>query len=308
MKQREGQSVNEFALELRNQATRCNFGGDLKTRLRDQFVVGVRSDAARKRLMEKDDISIEDAEKFARDFERVDRENKAVSGEQSLSQLKEVHSSKSSKWRSDSPAPRDTATSNHETQTRVPSTSPHNTGNKCKHCAGTFHNSEHCPYQLRGWKCFACGAVGHKATVCPKANEQQNSREQQQHESRFKSWRQQKHVTAQDSEESDATVKGVSTPRVLTVSSQFNIEVMINGILLKMKLDTGAEASVAPKKFWFQLGCPNLHSASRLRAYGGSKLPVLGQCDVNVQFNGRDKQLQLVILDSDCAAPLFWMP
>ena len=67
LKQREGQSVNEFALELRNQGTRCNFGADLKTRLRDQFIVGVRADAARKRLMEKDDISIEDAEKFARD-------------------------------------------------------------------------------------------------------------------------------------------------------------------------------------------------------------------------------------------------
>ena len=87
LKQREGQSVNNFALELRNQATRCNFGADLKTRLRDKFVVGVHSDAARKRLMEKDEIKIEDAEKFARDFERVDRENKAVSGEQSLTKL-----------------------------------------------------------------------------------------------------------------------------------------------------------------------------------------------------------------------------
>ena len=74
-------------------ATRCNFGVDLNTRLRDQFVVGVRSERARKRLIEKDDIDLGDAKKIARYIERVDRESKTVLGKQSVSLLQRTTTS-----------------------------------------------------------------------------------------------------------------------------------------------------------------------------------------------------------------------
>ena len=68
LSQRENQTLDEFALELRVQAAKCDFGAELTTRLRDQFVAGVHSERARKRLMERDTISLEDAEKLARDL------------------------------------------------------------------------------------------------------------------------------------------------------------------------------------------------------------------------------------------------
>ena len=73
----------EYAVELRNQAARCNFGNKLSIRLSDQLITSVLSDVAIKKLMEGDDISLEDAEKLASDIERVDQKHKAVFGEQS---------------------------------------------------------------------------------------------------------------------------------------------------------------------------------------------------------------------------------
>ena len=43
--QKENQSVATFAVELRNQEARCNFGDRLANRLRDQFVAGLRNEA-----------------------------------------------------------------------------------------------------------------------------------------------------------------------------------------------------------------------------------------------------------------------
>ena len=49
-----------------------------------------------------------------------------------------------------------------------------------------------------------------------------------------------------------------------------------------MELDIGAEASVELHIFWKKLGCPRLQNATRLRAYGGANLKLLGQLNVNV--------------------------
>ena len=87
IRQKDNQSVAAFSIELRNQAARCHFAGDLKTRLRDQFVAGLKNEAIRKRLLAKEDISFEDAEKKATDFERVDEENKTMLTEQHVSQV-----------------------------------------------------------------------------------------------------------------------------------------------------------------------------------------------------------------------------
>ena len=75
IRQNEGQSSVSFAIDLRNQAARCEFGGELITRLRDQFVVGLRDESIRKRLLVKEDISIEEAENKAADYKRVEQEN-----------------------------------------------------------------------------------------------------------------------------------------------------------------------------------------------------------------------------------------
>ena len=88
--QKENQSVATFAVELRNQEARCNFGDTLANRLRDQFVAELRNEAIWKRLLATEDISMQDAENKATDYKRIDQENKTLLTEQHLSQVAQV--------------------------------------------------------------------------------------------------------------------------------------------------------------------------------------------------------------------------
>ena len=74
--QHEGQTIDEFLAELRKASQECEFGGQLEDRLRDQLLVGIRSDAIRKRLLEHELDSLSDVTKRARDMELIERDNK----------------------------------------------------------------------------------------------------------------------------------------------------------------------------------------------------------------------------------------
>ena len=88
VRQKDGQSVEDFAAALRAASLLCKYGADLDVRLRDQLVIGLREDSIRKRLMEADEnISFADALKRAADLERISRESKLGRGEASVSQL-----------------------------------------------------------------------------------------------------------------------------------------------------------------------------------------------------------------------------
>ena len=88
MHQNETQSVDKFAAGLRGQSIYCKFNADLDIRLRDQFVIGLKSDAIRKRLMERDEITFPEALKFASSLDRIAREsNFSSKSEASVSQV-----------------------------------------------------------------------------------------------------------------------------------------------------------------------------------------------------------------------------
>ena len=124
-------------------------------RLRDQLVIGLRDEAIRKRLKEKDDASFADVIKFAGDLERVSRESRQVgSGEASVSKLTRL-----------GPRP---ATSTNSGAASILS-KPRAAG--CWSCGSHEHHQAVCVYHMRGLKCRECGVAGHKATVvCPKRN------------------------------------------------------------------------------------------------------------------------------------------
>ena len=73
--QHEGQSVDEYLAEHRHYFIDCGFGDQLNNRLKDQFVVGLRSDQIKKKLLKDEDRALADIGKKARDLELVNRES-----------------------------------------------------------------------------------------------------------------------------------------------------------------------------------------------------------------------------------------
>ena len=71
--QHEGQSVNEYLAELRHAAIDCAFGTHLESRLKEQFVVGLKAENIKKRFLEDEDKAIAEIVKKAQDLELVNR-------------------------------------------------------------------------------------------------------------------------------------------------------------------------------------------------------------------------------------------
>ena len=85
-------------------------------------------------------------------------------------------------------------------------------------------------------------------------------------------------------------------------------EVELNGIPLKMELDTGASISLVNKRTWQdKLGAPPLNQRKLvLRTYSGQKLHVLGEATVQVKTHSQLKQLPLVVVHGGRRDSLIW--
>ena len=104
IRQQEAQSVEEFAASLRAASIFCKFGAYLDIRLRDQFVIGLKTDSIRKRLMENDDITFAEALKQASDLERIAHDSKLVGrNETSVSQVQKKPDHRGSDHQSSEP-------------------------------------------------------------------------------------------------------------------------------------------------------------------------------------------------------------
>ena len=79
LSQKGSQSVDDYSASLRTASVQCGFGADLDVCLRDQLLLGLKSEAIRKRIIERDGISFADALKLASDLERITREAKLSS-------------------------------------------------------------------------------------------------------------------------------------------------------------------------------------------------------------------------------------
>ena len=74
-KQAENESIDQFIVRLRELSIDCQYDAAvLNVRLREQFIIGVRNDILKRKLLEAEDDSLEDLLKRARTFEQVDRD------------------------------------------------------------------------------------------------------------------------------------------------------------------------------------------------------------------------------------------
>lgn len=61
-----GESANEFIVEIRKIASRCNFGNALDRMLRDRIVCGLRDASVRRHLLSRTALTLKEAEEAAR--------------------------------------------------------------------------------------------------------------------------------------------------------------------------------------------------------------------------------------------------
>ena len=75
------------------------------------------------------------------------------------------------------------------------------------------------------------------------------------------------------------------------------ILLQISNVDLVFELDTGADVSLVGPDIWKRIGSPQLTSPKiQLFSYGKKPIPVKGECNVTVSYNGENHTLPLIVV------------
>lgn len=287
--QAEGEDINKFVTRLRTLAESCNYGQLKDSLIRDQIVVGIRSDETRKALLKTANLTLVSAIDTCRAQKLVENRMAAMS-------IKEEP-------RDPEPSAEVIAKVDKGARKKFESF-----GEACKYCGRRDHklgDRENCP--ANGVTCRKCGKQNHYARVCKvrSENEYQNaggSREASN--SKQKSAKKVKLID-EDCEDSDDAEYITSIEVVNVVEKKITVSVgfaMSKGDAPKKiccQVDTGASCNVIAKEHLEKLmGKVKLEpSTTELRGFGGHLVPAIGKVILRHESGGKRYKVAFEVVD-----------
>ncbi|XP_075723826.1 uncharacterized protein LOC142765907 [Rhipicephalus microplus] len=278
-KQLAAESANEFLVEIRKIASRCNFGSALNRMLRDRIVCGLRDASVRRQLLAKAELTLREAEEAARAAEMTAANVDHMASAQNTGN---VHA----------------MTIEHRGQpTRHPSLRESASREDWRHegtcpcCGKSGHTAEKCKFH--SVKCFTCKRQGHLARVCQQHQSQQNKV--------F-------HCESQwsDNDDYEQFLLNLQVASVNMVQPIYRT-MEWDGGALRMQVDTGSPVTIItwPTHTKYRHLWPRLQKTTlQLTCFLG-QLPVKGQLNISMTYGGTTLDATLVVLG--CSGPdLCW--
>jgi hypothetical protein len=277
-RQQEGESIAQFLAELRKLAETCDFEAKLNEQLRDRLVEGLRSEPIQKRLLSEKNLDLTKVYEIAVSLEAASREASGMhnkSNEAAAVPVRHV--------------------AHVEQQSKPP----------CYRCGKTGHSPDQCYYKKL--ICRACGKKGHIARACRSQSDSGAKKPGNfKGKRRFKGHKAHYVDEIADSRtpspDPDFPIFHIRTVKD-TAERSIKVDLQVNGVPLVMELDTGAAYSIIPKDAWEQLlSDVELEDVDlSLATCTGERLNVLGQLSVQVQYEGQESRLPLIVVD--CKGP-----
>ncbi len=134
--QKPHETVSQYVADLKQCASKCDFGASLDESLRDRFVSGIQSEACQRRLLSEEALTFARAFEVALSMETADRDTQ---------QLRKIEDSVA-------------------TVHKVNEKTTHNQRYECYRCKGRNHNAQECYF--KNAKCHHCGNTGHIRKAC----------------------------------------------------------------------------------------------------------------------------------------------
>ena len=256
--QQPGETIDQYATELRTRSKSCEFGELKDSLIRDRIICGIPEDSLRERLLRGDNLTLEKVMQLCRAAETTKLQAKelAPSGKPVVDAVRAKDRRSNGKG-------------------NFSKKSPHasNKGNKtCYRCAQT-HEYGACP--AHGKTCTKCGKINHFAKACKGA---QSSPYRQKNVHNVTE-------TPEDMEEFFVDVIDGDSG-----NDEWKLQLHTHGIKVNYKLDTGAQANLLPEKLFQQMKPqPKLHAAKvKATGYSGVDIPITGKCMVKVQHKSKN--------------------
>ena len=271
------QSVADYIAKLKQIATECNFGNTdrIHEMIRDRLVCGIGNEKWQQRLLAKDPLTYDKAQKLLLTLEAAEKGIKDIASDSAPKKPIYYQSGGRNSRRG---RDRDT-----ERRTQHQ--------HQCKHC-GAPHDPAKC--RFRKLECNYCHNIGHIAAVCRKRLAKETGKKSQS-----------KGATHMlETREVDDTLDEYADP-LYTVcspnSKPFMVTVQIQGKPVQMEIDTGATFSVMSestfKSLWKGESAPPVRdSVAKLCTFTGESITVVGEVEVDVEYGGQCRKMNLVIV------------
>nr|CAI5846562.1 unnamed protein product [Callosobruchus analis] len=275
-RQSEGQSTDDYIVQLKNKARRCKL-----EELQDSLIVtmltcGVRNHKVRERLLQDDNLSLDKAVELCQVMESatahshmMGQRTQAVPG---YSSVETVYN-------------RSKSTNNKVVK-------------NCKKCGKNEHSINKCP--AYGKICSYCKNLNHFAAVC---NKKKNANVNKKKVSEVSETVHEIHPV--ESVKDSCFHVGSITESVMEVNAdnrQWHTVLTINNKKVTVKIDTGAMVNIIPLKIFKCLGLPEHIIAKNdvtLNSYTGDKLEVLGFCNIKCENKNKLYTLKFYVVNSN---------
>lgn len=297
--QKQGESCENWLVDLRNLVKNCAYGNQVDSVLRDQIVMGVADSTVQEKLLFEKDLTLQKAIDIVRACEATKSQLDLMKGAEVyvVHRLQNV-TRRNSTSRSD-------CRSVVDTNSRP---SGRSLNNSCKNC-GSSHPKNRC--RAYNKECNACGKLGHFARCCRKP------KSKNLHSATNFSTQHNAHSVQHSGEEysSEEDIPIVSSVSLKSSASDFLIhalsgeseenewfeEMQIENFTTKVKLDTGAACNVMPKEKFqcIRRSRQRLTPGPKVRSYGSKNcfLKVLGVQTCKIKVKGKVSVESFVVVD-----------
>lgn len=284
------ESIPEFVLALKQLSIHCNFGpsAQLKQKLRNRLVAGVRSDTIRQALIrEGPTLTWDTAVTLATQMD--DYQLSAMAQQSVTAEVKMVQHERRSNVKG--PAAYRSQVSNNPAPSLGPPaakakyTTTSSRANRCWRCGKGNHSAQVCRFKEA--TCHLCGQVGHIKPVCNKGG----------------------HVQAnavgplEEGVNLDCSCDAITVANTLVVSKSlannpYTIRILVNDIEIPMEVDTGACISLIPYHMYERFFSDVQLSRSDVDfcSFTGDVVKCEGKVRVTVRHFGQVRRLWLHVL------------
>ena len=248
--QKEGEGIRAYVASLQKLAEHCVFGDSLSDMLRDRLVCGIRDEGIQKCLNKVRPHLCEDFRNCGGSRERARRE--AAELHEGISEV-------------------------HNIPAHNPKRSFDRVANSCYLCGGNGHGPDKCYFKKELCRC--CNKRGHIEKVCKsKASKV-------------------KEIAKEEEEDQERREENqVNWGQVNTIGKKWSskktlrIDIIVEGQIVKMELDTGAAVSLIPLNTCQQRfsHIPIKKTKARLRTYTGEQISLKGELQVRVKKEGKE--------------------
>ena len=267
--QQDGETAEQYIMELYRLADTCNYGDLRDEMIRDRLVVGIRDTTLSAQLQLDAELTLEKAKTKIRQREAVGQQQaelKSGPRRQQNTPMEAVHPGKTHGRRM-------------QRQPQIQQRIQQREAKPCRRCGRSSHPRDKCP--AKDAVCHRCNKKGHfrsqclskqVATIEPPASSSQPT-------------------AAED-------IEYLSTVTAKTSKTAWYTVISVNGRELHFKIDTGAAVSAISKEDYVQIGSPKLCRATR-KLCGPSEQPLatLGQFTGILQCKGISVKQRVYVIE-----------